>query len=403
MSSNDKESKHEDTKEAIELEISNPPGSDETNLVNDNRKWCTCISVSAQKWLIGFFIIIGIAVSWVGATQFAQSSLYSPNFNAPFFTVWFSTVWMIVCYPVYFGPACLFGSKNVKAKEIFRQNEAIFGTKGLTWWSVLKLVGPFCVCWAACNYMYVYALTVISAADVTALFASNTVFIYILSWIWLSETFTPLKLLATACSISGVVVMAYSEGFTSSSAVGVALSLGAAITSALYKVLFKRFVGDANLGQVSLFLTLLAVFDLFCLWPIMIVLYFTGVETWDWSDMPWDYLCGSAALQVVYNFLINFGIAFTYPLFIAVGTVLGIPLNTVVDFIWRDVAFGYIKIIGTVLIIAGFILMLVPPSWQDKVRWPKFMRCQKCCDDNQNDSKEAHQWTEDAQTQTDND
>ena len=29
----------------------------------------------------------------------------------------------------------------------------------------------------------------------------------------------------------------------------------------------------------------------------------------------------------VFNFLVNFGIAVTYPLFIALGTVVGIPLN----------------------------------------------------------------------------
>lgn len=43
------------------------------------------------KMLTGVAIVIGIAVSWVGATQFAQST-YSPDFNAPFFTTWFSSL-----------------------------------------------------------------------------------------------------------------------------------------------------------------------------------------------------------------------------------------------------------------------------------------------------------------------
>ncbi|XP_070534960.1 solute carrier family 35 member F4-like isoform X2 [Ptychodera flava] len=367
---------------------SNMKNDDFHPTVEDERdRRCTCISETTRKWLLGLFIVIGIAVSWVGSTQFSQST-YSPNFNGPFFNVWFGTSWMLVCYPGYLIPTLIL-TKNTW-RNLFRENEEIFGKKGLTWWSGFRLVFPFCFCWMATNYMYVYALGVIAAADVTALFSSNTAFIYILSWIWLSETFTPLKLLATLCSIVGVIVMAYSDGFSGSTAVGVILSIGAAIGSALYKVLFKRYVRNANLGQVSLFLSLLAMMNIFCFWPVMLTLYYTGVEYWDWNDMPWDYLCGSSALSVVFNFLVNFGIAFTYPLFIAIGTVLGIPLNAVVDYIWRDSFYDYIKIIGTVLIIAGFLLMLIPPSWQDKVMWPKFMRCKKCYPDvNQGDGNQG--------------
>ena len=61
--------------------------------------------------LIGVAIVIGIAFSWVGSTQFAQSS-YSPDFNAPFFVSWFSTSWVLVVFPVYFLRALLRG-KNI--------------------------------------------------------------------------------------------------------------------------------------------------------------------------------------------------------------------------------------------------------------------------------------------------
>ncbi|XP_077990057.1 solute carrier family 35 member F4-like isoform X2 [Glandiceps talaboti] len=290
---------------------------------SDNR----CMSDNVRKTIIGLLIVIGIAISWVGSTQFTQST-YSEKFDAPFFVVWFSTIWMSVCYPGYFLPTFAFGRNRGHAKVIFSENESVFGTHGLCCLTFFKYVGPFCVCWAATNYMYVYALGNISAADVTALFSSNTAFIYLLSWVVLNEKFVPLK------------------------------------------VFFKRVVGDASLGQVSLFLTLLSIFNLLFLWPVMLVLRLTGVENWEWKDMPWDYICGSAALGVAFNFLINFGIAYTYPLYIAIGTVLGIPLNAVVDYIWRNTPYGVIKIVGTLLIIGGFVLMILPSSWHDKVRWP---------------------------------
>ena len=63
--------------------------------------------------LIGVAIVIGIALSWVGSTQFAQST-YSPEFNAPFFVTWFSTSWMLVVFPVYFFPGLLKGKKMIE-------------------------------------------------------------------------------------------------------------------------------------------------------------------------------------------------------------------------------------------------------------------------------------------------
>lgn len=80
--------------------------------------------------LIGVAIVIGIAFSWVGSTQFAQSS-YSPDFNAPFFVSWFSTSWVLVVFPVYFLRALLRGKKItqfyrfVKSKKKKKRDETL--------------------------------------------------------------------------------------------------------------------------------------------------------------------------------------------------------------------------------------------------------------------------------------
>ncbi len=64
-----------------------------------------------SKTISGFVIVIGIAVSWVGSTQFATST-YSKDFFAPSFNVWFSTVWIIVCYPVFIVGALIVNPKS---------------------------------------------------------------------------------------------------------------------------------------------------------------------------------------------------------------------------------------------------------------------------------------------------
>ena len=98
---------------------------------------------------------------------------------------------------------------------------------------------------------------------------------------------------------------------------------------------------------------------LLLLWPIILILYFTKAEKIEWDNLPTTFLCGSAALGLVFNFLVNFGIAFTFPLFISLGTVIGIPLNAVVDTIFRHREFGPVKIGGSACIIVGFLIMLV--------------------------------------------
>ena len=41
-----------------------------------------------------------------------------------------------------------------------------------------------------------------------------------------------------------------------------------------------------------------------------------------------------------------------------------------VDYIFRSLPFGWFKVGGTLLIIGGFVIMLLPETWQEAC-WPK--------------------------------
>ena len=111
---------------------------------------------------------------------------------------------------------------------------------------------------------------------------------------------------------------------------------------------------------MALFLSFLGLFSILALWPIPLVLHWFNIEVI--AHVPWGYLCASSAFSIVFNFSINFGIAYTFPLFISIGTVLGIPINAVVDSIIHHVSFLNWKWAATDLIVAGFMMMLLPPS-----------------------------------------
>ena len=139
------------------------------------------------------------------------------------------------------------------------------------------------------------------------------------------------------------------------------------------QVWFKRVVGDATLGQVSLFLSCLGLLSTVLLWPIIIIFQYTQYEDFTWGRIPWKYLCGHAALALIFNFLINFGIAFTYPLFISLGTVLGIPINALTDLIFRGAEFGSYKIVAAFSIVIGFLFMLLPSEFEE------YLQAVVCC------------------------
>jgi len=183
----------------------------------------------------------------------------------------------------------------------------------------------------------------------------------------LKEPFQFIRVASVMLSISGVVMIAYVDGFKGPSFEGVFLSLLSAISAAFYKVMFKRVFGDTSATKVALFLSVLGLFDILLLWPFFEILYFTKEETISWYDIPWNFLCGRSALGLIFNFLISFGIAFTFPLFISLGTILGIPINGIVDSIYRHKHMGWVKILAAIMIILGFLLMLYPGKAEKKV------------------------------------
>ena len=56
---------------------------------------------SKNKFVFGLVIVLVIAISWVGSTQAARSTLSGP-FKAPFFIVWVSTSCMMSVYPLVY-------------------------------------------------------------------------------------------------------------------------------------------------------------------------------------------------------------------------------------------------------------------------------------------------------------
>ncbi|XP_053238513.1 putative thiamine transporter SLC35F3 isoform X1 [Podarcis raffonei] len=324
----------------------------------------TCSVTQLKKIFWGVLVVLGVCSSWSGSTQLAK--LTFKKFDAPFTLTWFATNWNFLFFPLYYiGHVCKSAEKQ-SPQQKYRECCQFFGDNGLTLKAFFTKAAPFGVLWTLTNYLYLHAIKKINTTDVSVLFCCNKAFVFLLSWIVLRDRFMGVRIVAAILAIAGIVMMTYADGFHSHSVIGIALVVGSASTSALYKVLFKLLLGSAKFGEAALFLSVLAVFNVLFVTCIPIILYFTKVEYWSsFDDIPWGSICGFSVLLLTFNILLNFGIAITYPTLISLGIVLSVPVNVVVDHYLSDIEFNSVRVIAIVIIGLGFLLLLLPEEWDE--------------------------------------
>uniref|UniRef100_G1K3K9 Condensin-2 complex subunit H2 n=1 Tax=Xenopus tropicalis TaxID=8364 RepID=G1K3K9_XENTR len=306
-----------------------------------------------KKCSWGIAIILCVCSSWSGSTQLAKSTL--SRFDAPFTLTWFSTNWNFFFFPIYYVGYVLKSNEKQSPKQKYQECCRFFGDNGLTLKAFLTKAAPFGVLWILTNYLYLHAIKKISTTDVSALFCCNKAFVFLLSWIILRDKFMGVRIVAAIFAIAGIVMMTYADGFHSHSVIGIALVVGSASMSALYKVLFKLILGGASFGEAALFLSVLGIFN---------VLFIT-LEYWgSFETIPW--YCNTNCVLIsflAFNILVNFGIAITYPTLISCGIVLSVPVNAVVDHYTSEIVFNSVRVIAIVIIGLGFFLLLLPEDW----------------------------------------
>ncbi|XP_015839143.1 solute carrier family 35 member F3 isoform X3 [Tribolium castaneum] len=354
-------------------------------------------SKSARKIYFGIWVTICVTASWVGATHCikylylqrpitdidedpvlvphdtsglnmtALQNQYAASYQAPFFTTWFVTNWTMLFFPLYF--LSRLSTKRCKcASEIFTESIRGYRDKGFTAVRFMTRCSLFCLLWVGTNYMYILSLRILLATDVMALFATNVSFVYLLSWVILHEQFVGIRIMAVIICDTGVALLAYMDGITGSPTLGgVVLATSAAAGSAVYKVLFKKIIGDATYGQVALFFSLIGMLNAALLWPLSLGLFLTGVESLHWDKLPWPALLTASSLSLVANLLGNFSVALTYDLFITLGLITAVPVSAALDVVLYGANFEGMKLAGMILIAVGFFLVMFPDNWPDYI------------------------------------
>ncbi|XP_050293334.1 putative thiamine transporter SLC35F3 isoform X4 [Anthonomus grandis grandis] len=354
-------------------------------------------SRSARKIYFGVWVTVCVTASWVGATHSIKylylrrpkdeeyndpilvphdttdlnmtvvQTKFAVSYQAPFFTTWFVTNWTMFFFPLYFISR-LSTKRCESMSDILSESIRDFRDKGFTAVRFMTRCSLFCLLWVGTNYMYILSLRILLATDVMALFATNVSFVYLLSWVILHEQFVGIRIVAVIICDTGVALLAYMDGITGSPTLaGVVLATSAAAGSGVYKVLFKKVIGEATYGQVALFFSLIGMLNAALLWPLSLGLFLTGVETLHWDRLPWPALLSASCLSLVANLLGNFSVALTYDLFITLGLITAVPVSAALDVVLYGAQFEGMKLAGMILIAVGFFLVMFPDNWPDYI------------------------------------
>ncbi|XP_040581651.1 solute carrier family 35 member F3 isoform X2 [Lepeophtheirus salmonis] len=353
-----------------------------------------CCSITLHKVLIGLIFMSLITLCWVGATLFLKatytgvnvillsmsssklnvSTIYTTNSNntrhnyeAPFFTTWFCSMGSILYLPLYLVFQLILGAKNACLSVSFKDSVKNLRDKGFTTGKLLGRCCLFSILWVLTNYLYILALSILGCTEVISLFATNICFVYLLSWVVLQNQFVGIRIVAVILSNTGIALLAYMDGMKPPTLVGVVLAASAAAGSAVYKVLFKKIMGEVSLCQVSIFFSLIGLISTLLFWPVFIALYLFGFEHIDWETVPWSALTGALFLSLCANILSNFGIIITYETFITLGLIVAVPVCAITDVLWFRSVFQGMKLAGIILIISGFIMVLFPSNWPNAI------------------------------------
>lgn len=89
----------------------------------------------------------------------------------------------------------------------------------------------------------------------------------------------------------------------------------------------RRMIGYTTFAQMALFHTLVGIFNILFCWPMVLLLYWTGVETIIWSEIPWGYITLAAGCAFLANVVASFGVICTFEAFLTLGMFFAICIS----------------------------------------------------------------------------
>lgn len=98
---------------------------------------------------------------------------------------------------------------------------------------------------------------------------------------------------------------------------------------AVFRVMFRKMIGDPPVlvGRIAFTFTIIGFINATLLWPVCLILYFSGVEQIPWETLTITVLLIGSTMLLIFHILTQFSGAVTYSMFVTLGLITSVPVS----------------------------------------------------------------------------
>lgn len=268
----------------------------------------------------------------------------------------------------------------------------------MTFRETVRLSLEFSILWFVANYFAAACLQDTSVASSTILTSTSSIWTLLIGALIGVEMFSLKKLLGVFASLAGVILISSVDIGTNHDgsrgsfphksrhqiAVGDVMALVSALVYGIYTTVMKKRIGDESRVSMPIFFGLIGVFNTILLWPGLLLLHYTGQETFQFppTQRIWtiilvsrrtsprsdraDCLKINSATSFLSDLCWAYAMLLTSPLVVTVGLSLTIPLSLVGQMIIEGYYVSTAYWVGAIIVFLTFVFInhesIVEPS-----------------------------------------
>ncbi|KAL7273115.1 hypothetical protein RUND412_004047 [Rhizina undulata] len=292
---------------------------------------------------LGMLLLMVVVILWVTSNFLFFAIFSDDSYSKPYFVIYLNTatfsLYLIPCafkelrdrkqrtnfeYAPVAGEEQESATLHAGSDDVTRSKDV--GTDKLTIKETMRLSAEFCLLWFIANYFGSYCFVYTSVASGTILGATSSVFTLFFGSMLRIERFTITKFVAVLVAITGIFLVSTGEldnSKTSAPAppnpdlppekttgqilLGDAMALLGAVAYGLYITLIKVRIKDESRVNMQMFFGFVGLFNVLALWPGIVILHHTGIETFELPHTPkvwWIVgVCAFLPSPVLFSFL----------------------------------------------------------------------------------------------------
>lgn len=297
-----------------------------------------------SRWYIGLLLLSLVVILWV-ISGFLVNAM-ADSYAKPYFVTYLNTTLMAAYLPWGWKQ-----HKNATTPQHFSVRETA------------KLSVIFFVLWFSSNLLNNASYYYTTVQSATIISCSSSFFTLIIGSYMGVEKFNYKKFLPLVMLVVGISLVTAQDDrkitAPPKALMGNLFALGSAFLYGVYTSLLKRRVGDESNLNTKLFFGFVGVCTLVGLWPVIFVLHWLGIETFELPPTSRVYIilvCNGAAIMIS-DFCWVVAMLMTSPLVVSVGLSATMPLSILGEMILYERFASWLYLFGAILV--GFAFYLI--------------------------------------------